>query len=328
MDPLTAIGLASNILSFIDFIAQVISGAIDIYGSPSDLTEENRSFEAIVTEMRHFASKVQPPDDAQLTGDEKALCRLTNECDDLSTQIIALIHKVKPKDRKSKSASLLAGLKSKWHEADRRKLEERLDRCRAQLALQLNYLKVDHCIPQLLPWSQADTMASSEVKDQLKTLVTSAKDDSSRFEQLSSQINNLGSDVNISSLSPTAQAQIQSLLGISEHAANLIAQQRILKSLAFEDMYGRYEAVSDAHYKTFGWVYGRDADSDLDDDSLDDQSDDGTQDDASNEDKPIANPDIILSARIRSPNKRLQETTPQMWFPGKETKTPNNLQLL
>ncbi|CZR68365.1 uncharacterized protein PAC_18264 [Phialocephala subalpina] len=247
MDPLTAIGLASNILSFLDFSVKVFSGAIDIYDSPSGLTEENRSSEAIVAQMKHFASKLQPPDDAQLTGDEKALCKLACECDDLSTRIIALIEKARPKDRKSKSASILAGLKSKWHEAERRKLEERLGHCRAQLALQLNYL------------------TSSEVKGKLDILVASAKDDSSRLEQLSSQVNNLGRDVTISSLSPMAQAQIETLLGVSEHAVNLIAQQHILKSLAFEGMYGRYETVNDAHYKTFRWIFGHDSDSDLED---------------------------------------------------------------
>ena len=139
MDPLTAIGLASNILSFVDFSAKVVSSAIDIYVSPSGLTQENCSSEAIVAEMRHFASKLQPPDDARLTGEEKALCRLAKECDDLAKQIIALIEKLRPKHQKSRSASVLAGLKSKWYDAERRKLEERLDHCRAQLALQLNY---------------------------------------------------------------------------------------------------------------------------------------------------------------------------------------------
>jgi hypothetical protein len=85
----------------------------------------------------------------------------------------------------------------------------------------------------------------------------------------------------------------------------LIAQQCILKSLAFEGMYGRYDAVDDAHYKTFQWIFGHDFDSDLDDDfdygldddfrpvvssrssspegswmSPDDQSDDRREDDA------------------------------------------------
>ncbi|RFU32608.1 hypothetical protein B7463_g3712, partial [Scytalidium lignicola] len=313
MDPLTALGLASNILSFIDFGAKVVSSAIDIYDSPSGLTEESRSSEAIVTEMRHFASKLRPPDDDQLTGDEKALCRLADECDGLSNQIIALIERIRPKDRKLKSASILAGLKSKWHEAERRKLEQRLDHCRAQLALQLHYL------------------TSSEVKGKLDRLVMSAKDDSSRLEQLSSQVSNLGRDVTISSLSPTAQAQIESLLGVSEHAVNLIAQQRILQSLAFEGMYGRYEAVSDAHYKTFEWIFGHDSNSDLDDisktavsnlnsvptvspvspdDQFDDRSEDGANSTSNSEVETLTNSIGTFSSGYISQDQASKRTAP------------------
>ena len=140
MDPLTAIGLASNILSFIDFGVKVVSGAIEIHESTSGITEETRSTKTIVTEIRHFASKLQPPDHAQLTGDEKSLCTLANECDALAKQIIALIEKAEPKSPKSKSASLRAAVKTMWYESDRRKLEERLSKCRGQLGLQLQYL--------------------------------------------------------------------------------------------------------------------------------------------------------------------------------------------
>ncbi len=144
MDPLSAIGLASNIISFIDYGAKVVSGAIDIYGSSSGLTRDARSTETVVSEMRSFSSKLKAPDDAALSGDEKALCRLAVECEDLSSQIIALVEKVRPQSRAggrvSKRASLLAGLKSKWYESDKRRLEERLSHCRAQLGLQLNYL--------------------------------------------------------------------------------------------------------------------------------------------------------------------------------------------
>lgn len=143
MEPLTAIGLASNILSFIDFGARVVSSAIEIYKSDaSGITEERRNTEAVVTEMRYFASKMQPPDDAQLTGDEKALCALAKECHGLAAQIIALVEKVKPKPngQKSMRASMLAAVKTRWYESDSRKLEGRLGDCRAQLDLQLNHL--------------------------------------------------------------------------------------------------------------------------------------------------------------------------------------------
>jgi len=140
MDPITAIGFAASILQFVDFSAKVISGAIEIYGSASGTTKESWTSETIATQMRDFAAKLQPPDNAQFSGEDRALCKLATECESLAKQIIKLMEKVKPKSQKSKSSVLLAGLKTKMYEGERRRLEEHLSHCRAQLDLQLTYL--------------------------------------------------------------------------------------------------------------------------------------------------------------------------------------------
>ena len=140
MDPLTAIGLASNILSFIDFGFEVVSIAKDIHGSPTGKSEDGRNIEAVVKQMRAFSALLQPPDDAQLAGGDKALCALATECSGVSDEILRLLEKIRPKDPKSKSSSLAAAFKTKWYEGELRKLGERLDHSRAQLTLQLDYL--------------------------------------------------------------------------------------------------------------------------------------------------------------------------------------------
>jgi hypothetical protein len=92
--------------------------------------------------MKQFASRLQPPDKIQtrLSGEEKDLCNLATECESLAKRILELLEKLKPKNRKSKRAAMVAGLKTKWYEGERRKLEEQLNYCRAQLAVQLSYL--------------------------------------------------------------------------------------------------------------------------------------------------------------------------------------------
>jgi hypothetical protein len=144
MDPITAIGFAANILSFIDYSAKVISTTIEIYESASGNTQDGQNSETIATEMRAFVAKLQPPDKSQLPGEEKALCNLGAECEGLAKRILDLVDKFKPKNRKSKGsslvASLVAGLKTKFCEGERRQLEEQLSHCRAQLDLQLGFL--------------------------------------------------------------------------------------------------------------------------------------------------------------------------------------------
>ncbi|KAK4234261.1 hypothetical protein C8A03DRAFT_37969 [Achaetomium macrosporum] len=111
MDPLTAIGLASNILSFIDFGAKVVSRAVDVYGSASGLTSEDQISEGIATHMCYLCSKLRQPQGTQLTGEEVALANLAAKCEDLSKQIIALVEKSKPKTSDSKWATALASVK-------------------------------------------------------------------------------------------------------------------------------------------------------------------------------------------------------------------------
>lgn len=162
MDPVTAIGLVSAILSFIDFGHKLVKGAIMIHGSIDGTVDENRSSEAIVKEMKRFSSGLLPPDDSQLAGEEKELCMLAQECRALSGQLVDLLQKVKPKDPASKSQSLWASLKSKVYEKEMEGLEKRLDYCRGQLELQVTFLSRSvHCKTRRRPAVGLSTMPSS-----------------------------------------------------------------------------------------------------------------------------------------------------------------------
>jgi len=99
---------------------------------------------------------------------------------------------------------------------------------------------------------------SSKTQARLNTLVTSAKDDSAKIQHLQDQLEHLGQGIPIESLTPNAQNQLRLLLGLSERACDVIAQYRILESLAFEGMYGRYEDVDEAHFETLRWIYDDD----------------------------------------------------------------------
>jgi hypothetical protein len=140
MDPLTAIGLASSIVQFIDFSTKLIHGAKEIYDSAAGATEENQRLENVTAEMQTLSLKLLPPQGAQQTDDERALSRLAAECKILSDQILALLKSIKPRDLGSKRQSVWAALKSKWNEREKQELEERLKNCRSQLEIQLNFL--------------------------------------------------------------------------------------------------------------------------------------------------------------------------------------------
>jgi chromosomal replication initiation ATPase DnaA len=106
------------------------------------------------------------------------------------------------------------------------------------------------------------TSISSNTQDKLEALATSVKDDSSKIQHLHGQVEQLRRGVVIESLTPAARDQLHSLFSMSEHACDLIVQHRILESLAFEGMYGRYEIVDNAHVKTLRWIFSDSLDDD------------------------------------------------------------------
>jgi hypothetical protein len=85
---------------------------------------------------------------------------------------------------------------------------------------------------------------------------------------------------------------MQKLLVIQDDALSAVLQDRIVKSLEFEGMYRRYDAVEEAHFKTFRWIVAEDTqdkdseeeDSQDDDDEISQDEDDEDSQDGNDED--------------------------------------------
>ena len=57
MDPLAAIGLVANIISFIDTGTKVINNARAIYNADSNSTEETQTQELLASKMEGFSQR-------------------------------------------------------------------------------------------------------------------------------------------------------------------------------------------------------------------------------------------------------------------------------
>lgn len=140
MDPLTAIGLVSNILSFIDFSVRLLRGAKEVHDSQHGVLEENRSREAIMREMQRMSTRMLVSGSPEKADEHSSLNVLATECRELSTQLISLLEKIKPKRSGSTTQSLASALRNKIYDSERASLEARLSDCRAQLHLELSNL--------------------------------------------------------------------------------------------------------------------------------------------------------------------------------------------
>lgn len=139
MDPLTAIGLASNIISFIDFSWELITGAWSMYKSADGTTVENATLETIVTDLEKVSHKLVS-DMKGTTQNEIALLRLAEECLKLSRQLSSTLRKLKASIGNSKWESFKIKWASMRKEKEIMSIESRLSNYRSQILLRLQFM--------------------------------------------------------------------------------------------------------------------------------------------------------------------------------------------
>ncbi|KAH0429597.1 hypothetical protein CcaCcLH18_08297 [Colletotrichum camelliae] len=81
MDPVTAIGLVSGILAFIDFSTKLVRGATQIYASKSGTPEDNNTIESAAIQIHQFSADLSIPETttSHLLGNDAKLCELADE---------------------------------------------------------------------------------------------------------------------------------------------------------------------------------------------------------------------------------------------------------
>ncbi|KAF5707972.1 hypothetical protein FMUND_10837 [Fusarium mundagurra] len=227
LDPVTAIGLASSIVAFVDFSAKLVTGSIEIYQANDGTLTENRSSQAVTIAMEKFAARLVIQQPSQLGEEEKELVDLATKCHAVCIKILDLLRRIKPKDLSSKRQSLWAALKNKFHQGEREELEKRLDTYRRQLELHMSF----------------KTMISVE------TLSQYVRHNTESLNPLKATISEL------SAIGIETQESVRQLLDIQKTALYANINHQILESLEHDDMDKRHEMIEEAHEKTFQWIF-------------------------------------------------------------------------
>jgi len=139
MDPFSAIGLAGNILAFIDFGFKTLAVAREVYGSPAGQTAGHAEIELLASQARDLMAdlKLRKPT-SEMGPDELRLQQVAAECGRISDELLLLLSKLKAARPGSKRDSLGAVWRNIRKKDEKQRLEQRLDQCRLQLSLQLS----------------------------------------------------------------------------------------------------------------------------------------------------------------------------------------------
>jgi hypothetical protein len=131
MDPLTALGLASNIVQFVDFTSKIISATHSLYRSAAGAKTEHSELEKVAKSLRSLADQATPPSfqkTKSLSAEDLALIELGELCRGVSDELLCVLQSLKVKGSKRGWKSFYQALRSEWKQREIAALQIRLDR--------------------------------------------------------------------------------------------------------------------------------------------------------------------------------------------------------
>jgi len=139
MDPITAVGFASSILTFIGFSWNLVTGTYEVLESVSGTTAENAHIGNVIDDLHAVTAALKS---CQLgrSDHEKALRQLASKCANLSKELLSLLENLKVKGKNSAWKSLKAKWESMTKEKDISSMETRLREYRSQILIRLNLM--------------------------------------------------------------------------------------------------------------------------------------------------------------------------------------------
>jgi hypothetical protein len=142
LDPLTAIGLAGNIVQFVDFSFKIVSKASEIKQSADGVLTENLDLEIVTRDLVAINARLKeslqnPSVTVSLTQEQGRLDDLRERCTEVADELLDALNKLKAKGSKGRWKSLRHALKSVWDRDKIIQIQSRLTCFKGELELRI-----------------------------------------------------------------------------------------------------------------------------------------------------------------------------------------------
>jgi hypothetical protein len=247
MDPLTAVGLAGNIITFVDLSTKVLSRAKELYNSASGSTSENDELESLTKSLKDLADRTrrQAPNNSQhgrlnITS-ESVLDNLSQQCIQVADELLDMLDSVKVKGDGRGLKSAIQAVKTAWKQDDIDGLQRRLDRISKQLMDGMSMEQLEQINRRLREMAIENTRLEANRSLEIQQL---RQDFNSAFENLKAS----------SEGEPIPGAWLV-LSDTARRGQAYFAEQVILQSLRFSSIESRHESIAKEHSNTFAWIF-------------------------------------------------------------------------
>jgi hypothetical protein len=247
MDPLSALGLASNIVQFVDFTSKLISTARGLYKGTSGTIEENWELEKSANAIRSLADDATAKfaNNKNASTQEATLRELGNMCRGVADELLSVLQTLKVKGSHKKWESFYQALKSERKHKEISALEERLNRIGNILStkvLSTLLLQVSGQITNLYVQNQHMEASRSLQIDKLS-------------RDISNQFGEMEKVLQATHESTTTNSSLKQLSEYARLGRELSGEQQILNHLRFDGMDDRHANIRPAHTMTFPWLF-------------------------------------------------------------------------
>lgn len=133
MDPATAIGVVSGILTFTSAAGKILKLSRNIYHSIDGSSEETQMRLQLAESMSTIANRISLSIQSAVAVEDSALLALAEDCDKLANDMTKELHDLGAKRRKSIAHSSIAALKTLLLHSKLNSLERKLENCRSHL---------------------------------------------------------------------------------------------------------------------------------------------------------------------------------------------------
>ena len=249
MDPLTAVGLAGNIITFVDFSTKLLSRARQLYESATGATEEHDELESLARNLKDLVDRTRrmptvgphKSNSGLRITREKVLNNLSQQCIQVADELLETLDSIKVKGQSRTRKSAIQAVKTVWKQDRIRSIQGRLDRISKQLIDGMNMDQLEDINRRLREMAVENTRLEvnrSQEIDQLRQDFNSAVDEiKANLEE-----------------EHLAEAWLV-LSDTARRGQAYFAEQVILQSLRFSSIDSRHESIPKEHSKTFSWIF-------------------------------------------------------------------------
>ena len=147
MDPVAALGLAGNIVQFVDFSCKVLQDTKNLYESSTGASAENDVIETICNDIVNLNRALTAPSvPGTIPGSilnltiPDYILNLASNCKGVAAELLQLLGKIKVHGPKRKWKSFIQALRSVWKKEQIEGLVRRMERLRDETQFRLQFM--------------------------------------------------------------------------------------------------------------------------------------------------------------------------------------------